>query len=341
MNQALLQYLACPQCGGDLVVSDQQTSDGAILQGTLTCKPGGHTYPIVRGVPRLNEDLAADQLTNVARTFAFEWKAHHRGEFEDKTLFGRTREEDWEMVLAGMRISERDVQGAVVLDAGCGSGRFCQLFAEHGASLVIGSDINEAIDDAARYCADYPNIELVQANILAPPFKAGSFGLVWCNGVIHHTPDPLRAHGALARLVKLGGILYVWVYPKRFSPFNLVKRMFDLIGVTRLSPSVLQRLANTMAYPSVVLLWAYRLIRSAPGLRPRSKWGVRTVRPRTVKEMRLTWFDTISPEFDSLHTEEEVVGWFKREGFDNISVLDEPKIGVRGVAPAQPARDAA
>jgi hypothetical protein len=56
------------------------------------------------------------------------------------------------------------------------------------------------------------------------------------------------------------------------------------------------------------------------------------VRPRTIRELQLTWFDTISPEFDSTHSEEEVVGWFERERFTQIATLDEPKVGVRGVA---------
>ena len=56
------------------------------------------------------------------------------------------------------------------------------------------------------------------------------------------------------------------------------------------------------------------------------------MRPRSVREVQLTWFDAISPEFDSRHTEQEVIGWFQREGFEDIQTLDEPKVAIRGVS---------
>jgi hypothetical protein len=61
-------------------------------------------------------------------------------------------------------------------------------------------------------------------------------------------------------------------------------------------------------------------------------WGKRTVRPRNRRELELTWFDALSPEHDSRHTEEEVIAWFRRKGFERIEALEEPKVGVRGLA---------
>ena len=44
--------------------------------------------------------------------------------------------------------------GMSVLDVGCGSGRFCFAFAQHGASRVLGVDFAEAMIDIARKYAD-------------------------------------------------------------------------------------------------------------------------------------------------------------------------------------------
>jgi SAM-dependent methyltransferase len=291
---------------------------------------------VTDGVPRLNEALQEHRLTNVARAFGFEWKAHHHGQFETDTLFGRTREQDWDMVMHAMRISAADVRGAIVLDAGCGSGRFCQLFAEHGAATVIGVDMNDAVAEAARHCRDYENVHIVQANIFALPFQPAVFDLIWCNGVIHHTPDAASAHCSLAKHVRPGGILYVWVYPDRFNPFRLVKTVLRRTGPHRWPPRALQLVASMLAYMSVPMLALYRAARVVPGLRPRTPWGVRSVRPRTLEELKLTWFDALSPEFDSRHTEDEVIEWFRREGFSGIAALEEPKVGVRGVASDTP-----
>lgn len=280
----------------------------------------------------MNDEMEA--LENVARTFGYEWKAHHAGTFEDDTLFGRTRDEDWAFFLECLGKREEDVRGTVTLDAGCGSGSFTRLIGEHGARAAIGVDINEAVDEAYRHCRDLENVHIVQANIFALPFKRHLFDLVWSSGVIHHTPDAAGAHRSLSRHVQPGGTLYVWVYARRFNPFRFVKTIFELTRLRRLPEPALVAVSKAISYPSLALLQGYRALRSAPPLKPRTARGERTVRRRTLKEIQLTWFDALSPEFDSRHTEEEVLGWFSGQGFREIVALEEPKVGVRGVATA-------
>ena len=93
------------------------------------------------------------------------------------------------------------------------------------------------------------------------------------------------------------------------------------------------RIARTFAYISLGLHKLWCVVLSIPPFRPRSRWARRTLRRRTVHELSLTWFDALSPEYDSRHTEAEVIGWFARLGFTDIGTIEEPKVGVRGVAP--------
>jgi hypothetical protein len=51
-----------------------------------------------------------------------------------------------------------------------------------------------------------------------------------------------------------------------------------------------------------------------------------------LRELHLTWFDGIAPEYVTRHTDDEVVGWFEQLGFRDVRAVDEPKVGVRGVA---------
>jgi SAM-dependent methyltransferase/uncharacterized protein YbaR (Trm112 family) len=330
MRAKIVRYLACPACGSDLALSAEEQNCGEIVSGSLSCAGCGREYPIVRGVPRMNRSM--EGLVQVARTFSYEWKSHHAGQLETDTLFGLTLDEDWQYFLDATRLTEQDLAGAIVLDAGCGSGRPTRQIAEHGAEAVIGVDINEAVDEAYAFCHDLDNVHIVQANILALPFKKRAFDLVWSNGVIHHTADAEAAHRALAAHVKPGGVLYVWVYAKRFNPFRFVKTVLDALRVTRMPEGYLLRLSKVFSYLSLGLLWVYRGARELPGLRPRTEWGRRTVRPRTVRELELTWFDALSPQYDSRHSEQEVVAWFERLGFQEIAAIEEPKVGVRGVA---------
>jgi SAM-dependent methyltransferase/uncharacterized protein YbaR (Trm112 family) len=335
MRGELLDLIACPSCGGSLAVdadsaNERPGSEGELEEGVLTCQQCSAEYPLAFGVPRMNASM--EGLENVARTFGYEWKAHHQGKLEDETLFGRTLDEDWRYFLEATGLREDELQGATVLDAGCGSGRLTRQIAEHGAAAVIGVDVNEAVDEAHAATRDLPNVHIVQGNIFALPFRQHAFDVVWSNGVIHHTPDAERGHAALTAMVKPGGTLYVWVYPKRFNPFRFVKDVLDLFRVTRLPEPVLLAISKLFAILSIPMLAAYRAVRHLPGLRPRTARAAQTARPRTRRELELTWFDALSPEHDSRHSESEVIGWFQREEFVSVTALAEPKVGVRGIA---------
>ena len=165
--------------------------------------------------------------------------------------------------------------GSQSLTAGAGPGRPTRQIAEHGAAAVVGVDINEAVDEAFAYTKDLPNVHILQANLFSLPFKKQRFDLVWSNGVIHHTPDARGAHAALTEYVKPGGLLYVWVYAKRFNPFRFTKDVLDALRVTRLPEPILLRIATAFSYISVGLLAVYRTLRRFPPLRPHTPWGRR------------------------------------------------------------------
>jgi SAM-dependent methyltransferase/uncharacterized protein YbaR (Trm112 family) len=332
MRTELLDFLACPSCGGDLRLTPVEEHDGDVVSGTLECSGCGAHYLVAGGVPRMNE--ATQGLERVADAFSFEWKAHLDGQLESDTIFGRTKQEEWEYFNEATGYADRELAGKLVLDAGCGPAQVTRLMSEHGARVAIGMDFNEAVDEAYRACRDLPHVHIVQGNVFAPPFKKHVFDLVWSNGVIHHTPDARGAHKSLSRLVKPGGMLYVWVYPDRLNPFRLTKDILDFLRVTRLPKPVLMQVATAFSYVSLALLRAYQLVRLIPGLQPTTRWGRRTVRDRSLQELRLTWFDSLSPQFNSRHTNAQVMGWFKSLGFRDIHAIDEPKVGVRGIAPA-------
>jgi SAM-dependent methyltransferase/uncharacterized protein YbaR (Trm112 family) len=332
MRAKLLLHLACSACGGELESRPEEVAGDHVLSGSLRCRGCAHEYPVVRGVPRMNAAMSG--LERVARTFSYEWAAHHAGRLEDEeTLWGLSPEEDWSYFREATGLRDEDLAGKVVLDAGCGSGRLTRQIAEHGATTVIGVDIIDAVDGAFELSRELPNVHIVQGNIFELPLRRRSFDLVWSNGVIHHTPDARGAHEALAQMVKPEGLLYVWVYAKRFNPFRFTKDVLDLLRVTRLPEPALLRVSQVFAYVSFGLHALYKLARKLPPFRPRSRWAKRTLRRRTVDELRLTWFDALSPEHDSRHGEREVIGWFERLGFTEIGAIEEPKVGVRGVAP--------
>src|SRR5690349_25046040 len=105
------------------------------MTGTLTCVSCGSTYAIARGVPRLNE--AMEGLELVAESFSFEWKAHHAGQLEQETVFGRTAGEEWAYFEEATGLPASSLAGKLVLDAGCGPGQLTRQISERGAATVI------------------------------------------------------------------------------------------------------------------------------------------------------------------------------------------------------------
>jgi 2-polyprenyl-3-methyl-5-hydroxy-6-metoxy-1,4-benzoquinol methylase len=49
-------------------------------------------------------------------------------------------------------------------------------------------------------------------NLFRPALRQNAFDVVVCNGVLHHTADPLGGFRSISRLVKAGGFIIVGVY---------------------------------------------------------------------------------------------------------------------------------
>src|SRR6185369_2485057 len=109
------------------------------------------------------------------------------------------------------------LKGRWVLDAGCGAGRFAEIAASRGADLVA-LDYSSAVEAAAETLRRFPNADVVQGNMLEPPFRPGSFQFAYSIGVIQHTPDPPRAIDRVVRCVAPGGRFGMAIYGRRPWP---------------------------------------------------------------------------------------------------------------------------
>ena len=113
--------------------------------------------------------------------------------------------------------SQDEAKGKSVLDAGCGTGIFSIIFANHGAKHVIGIDISEGSLQTARHLKEkfgLNNAEFQKQDMLALPFPDSSFDIVWAWGTVHHTTDPFRAIGELIRVLKPSGSILLAVYKR-------------------------------------------------------------------------------------------------------------------------------
>jgi SAM-dependent methyltransferase len=120
--------------------------------------------------------------------------------------------------LLGERLSRNNVatpnlNTARVLDAGCGGGRYSVAWHLLGAGHVLGVDLSDhGVADARARVAEMKidNVEFQLADVVELPLQSDSFDIVFSNGVLHHTRDWRRGIENLVRVLKPGGL--GWLY---------------------------------------------------------------------------------------------------------------------------------
>ncbi len=206
MREAALSYLVCPSCHGPLTPEGITWSGRSMVAGSLTCAVCQVGFPIVSGVP----DFVAgtDEVRDVAQTtegFAGNWKQYNRvilaNELLNRDLFA-----DWIWPLQPSFFEDK-----VVVEAGCGMGRWLRLAAEHRPKALIGFDFSTVAFTAHKNTEHLENVHVIRADIFRPPL-APSIDIIYSIGVLHHTPEPRRAFHSLMALLSSTGVFASWVY---------------------------------------------------------------------------------------------------------------------------------
>ena len=203
MKDRLLELLACPICGGDILLAYASTYDGnEIIEGVLTCQKCTREYKVIRGVPRFADlDKVEEEKAATAENFGWQW-----------TNFTQEDERYVDQLLGWLQpVKPEFFEGKVVLEGGCGKGRHTKLAAEWGAKEVVGIDLGDGVESAFALTREMPNVHIVQCDIFKLPLKK-VFDYAFSVGVLHHTPDPKGAFISLAGKVKKGGHISAWVY---------------------------------------------------------------------------------------------------------------------------------
>jgi len=103
---------------------------------------------------------------------------------------------------------------ARIVEVGCGTGQM-SLYLARGGRTVIGADLCRASLLLARSAAQRLGIEgvgFVETDLTRPGLQHGAFDVVYCSGVLHHTPDPRAAFRAVAPLARPGGLIFLGLY---------------------------------------------------------------------------------------------------------------------------------
>ena len=309
MKRRLLDLLGCPECRHPLTLTVSREDGEEIEEGELSCTECTRKFPIVGAIPRFVE------AENYADSFGLQWNKYARLQLDSQngTPFSRER-------FYGITEWPREsMRGAVVLDGGCGAGRFAEIALADGAE-VVALDLSSAVDACRANLGAHPNLHCVQGSLFALPFRDGVFDTVYSIGVIQHTPDPHRAVRCLCEKVAPGGRIGLWIYERDWKSYiGTIGFKYALRPLTkRWRTGTLEkfiRILEAACWP--VVRWA----------RPRGVFGKAVMRMlplscahlQTVplseadfrEWIRLDTFDMLSPAFDSPQRYRVVQSWLE------------------------------
>ena len=97
----------------------------------------------------------------------------------------------------------------LIVDVGCGTGRFSAGLAEAFKAEVIGVDPAETMLAKAKERPPHPRVKLIKGDAERLPVERGAAGLVYLSMVYHHLGNPGNGAREFARVLRSGGFLCV------------------------------------------------------------------------------------------------------------------------------------
>jgi len=197
MAGAWRDLLACPACRG-------------ALDPDWRCRACGLAFSAPDGVPALR--LPGDRRTERVRDFYTETPfPNYPPQATLSWLRARAAQSEFARLLDAAVAPD-----ARIVEIGCGTGQM-SLFLARGDRRVIGADLTRAslllgADAARRFGIE--GVTFVETDLTSPALRPGSFDLVYCSGVLHHTPDPRASFARIVELARPGGMIVLGLYNK-------------------------------------------------------------------------------------------------------------------------------
>lgn len=325
MKTDLLQFIGCPVCRGDLSCEIIQEAVDLpwkeIMEGSLTCFHCNKKYPVSGGIPRLLPD--AHMSMEVQKTvdgFGYEWQTFN-AQIQDGYMSGRKNFFDFIHP-----VTEEFFRGKIILDAGCGMGRFLKLGAEFGSREIVGMDLSQSVEAAYLNTRHIPNAHVVQGDILSPPFKQ-CFDYIFSIGVLQFLSDPQRGFQQLTNLLKHGGQISIWVYSREGN--ESVIRVLSPIR-----ERITSRLPRPVLYGLSYFLGSIQFLVLRGIYRPANEWKLlkwlSSILPKneyfyynsqlSLHGLVSVVFDHLVPQLVVYLSREEVISWFEREKLTSIQI---------------------
>src|SRR5882724_3063203 len=329
----------CPKCKGRIALkqtdqSEERSYGTEVVTGKLACTGCKTEFRIINSIPRFVDS------DNYAGSFGYQWN-----------LFAKTQVGGIQTVWSKERFDVTtkwpdELEGEVILEAGCGAGRFSGIALSTGAE-VYSFDLSNAIDAAVS------NIQTDDEKKRHHPFQSSiyeialpheMFDKVFCMGVLQHTPDVRKSYLSLIPFLKPGGEIVIDCYLSQ-----PIKHIFNLKYLLRpffkwWKPETLFSFWSrviSMAFDLKMILSKIPVIgglvcKIVPigrlSYEPEMKFT-----PAELKEIKtLSVFDMLSPMYDQPQKLTTFRSWMEEAGLEVLEITTGFNgINARGRKPAR------
>jgi len=244
----------CPDCGWSLVINT-----------VCVCTHCGKTY---QGTQDYIDFIDVSNVGTVAQKALVTWGENlhtfnetdsgHAGHFDQfMEYFGN----DFDFP-ANTRI----------VDIGCGGGKDSLKLALKMDDLhILALDIGSNVMKLAERYNDIRNLKFIRADARCLPIKEATFDCAVSFGVFHHTDAPEKCIQETYRILKHGGVSFVYLYKNHED--NLLKRLgvlaeeFIMKQLASMPHNRAKIACHALAYPSLLLFsWPAWVMKKIPSL---------------------------------------------------------------------------
>ena len=131
------------------------------------------------------------------------------------------------------------IKNSIIIDSGCGPGRYTDVLSEYNPKKIIGIDAGEDIINKNRKkFSKNKKIEMIQSSCESLPLENNFADIVISAGVLHHLPNPMENLIAEhARVIKKNGYLFIFIAGKgglELKVWEFLRKLLKSISVETL-----------------------------------------------------------------------------------------------------------
>lgn len=323
MKYSDIEVFRCPKCRASLrfleVSRQEKNSDSSeVSEGIISCTGCSSTFPVLGTIPRFTDQ------DGYVDSFGYQWK-----KFKQTQLIGDQEQINKDRFYEETKWSD-NLNDQLVLEAGCGVGRFTEIILQYHARLY-SFDLSASVEivrDNLKGKFLTANYHLFIADIYNIPLPYGMFDKVLCLGVLQHCPDVKRAFLSLVPFLKPGGELVIDCYLRQplsdmlnpkylLRPFVKWWRCSWLLAFCKITISAAYNIKFLFVkIPLVGEIFA-RLI-------PIGKLNYEPDYHFSASEMKeiktLSMFDSLSPRYDNPQKFSNFRAWMEEAGLEILEL---------------------